>query len=136
MTETTFKRLLSQFLNDYWGAFHEVLEAQSVTPMRVAGSLYNALLAQHKAFEGVYAGPGKIALDGLGHIWHDLEIRRLEWPDPALTHDEVTKAVKLFQEIYDALLRQGHDFRAAREEILKQAPHGTPEEPLRVDAAR
>ncbi len=136
MTERTFRNVLTQFLNNYWGAFHEALEAQSVTQGRLAGSLFRALQSEHRAFEAVYVGPAKSALDGLGHIWHSLEARRYQWPDPALTHDEVTKALQLFGELYDSLVRQGHRFSAVREAILNQARHGTPKEPLRADAAR
>jgi hypothetical protein len=92
MTETTFKKVFTQFLNSYWGAFHEALEAQSVTPRRLATSLFEALQAQHRAFESVYVGPAKSALDGLAHIWHELGARRYMWPDPALTQEEVARA--------------------------------------------
>lgn len=136
MTEGAFKKVFAQFLNNYWGAFHEVLEAQSVTPRRLAGSLFEALQAEHRAFEGVYVGPAKSAVDGLGQIWHDVQARRYQWPDPPLTHDEVTKALHLFDEIYSSLVHQGQRHPAARKDILEHAPHGTPKEPLRADAAR
>lgn len=136
MDEMTFRNVLSQFLDRYWGAFHEALEAQSVTPRRLAGSLFNALQTEHRAFEGMYVGPAKSALDELGAIWHDVETRRYEYPDPALTQDHVAKAHRLFEEIYDSLLLEGQEFPLARKEIVKQAPHGTPREPLRADAAR
>jgi hypothetical protein len=123
-------------LDNYWGAYHEALEAQSVTPRRLAGSLFKGLQAEHRAFEGMYVGPAKSSLDGLGHIWHEAEARRYEWPDPALTHEQVAKAQHLFEDIYDSLVHQGQKFSAARKEILKHAPHGTPNEPLRADAAR
>lgn len=136
MTETTFKKLFSQFLSHYWAAFHEAIEAQSVTPTRLAGSLFNALQTEHRAFEGMYAGPSKHALDGLGHIWNEVQARRYIWPDPGLTHDEVTQALQLFKELYDSLVHQGGEFAAARKEILKHTLHGTPKEPLRADTAR
>jgi hypothetical protein len=136
MTESIFKNVFTQFLNKYWGAFHEALEAQSVTPRRLAGSLFDALQSEHRAFDGMYVGPARSALDGLGQIWHDLHARRYQWPDPPLTHDEVTKALQLFEEIYSSLVRQGQRYPAARKDILKHAPHGTPKEPLRADAAR
>jgi hypothetical protein len=136
MTESAFKNVFTQFLNKYWGAFHEALEAQSVTPRRLAGSLFDALQTEHRAFEGVYVGPAKSALDGLGHIWHDVQTRRYQWPDPPLTRDEVTKALRLFEEIYSSLVHQGDRYPGARKDILKHAPHGTPKEPLRADAAR
>lgn len=136
MNERTFKKVFSQFLDDYWGAFHEVIEAQSVTPTRLAGSLFNALVAEHRAFEGIYTGHAKSAVEGLGHIWHELAARRYQWPDPPLTHDEISKAHQLFEQIYESLLHQGHRFTAAQKEIQKHAPHGTPRERLRADAAR
>jgi hypothetical protein len=136
MTESAFKQVFRQFLDKYWGAFHEALEAQSVTPRRLAGSLFDALQNEHRAFEELYIGPAKSAVDGLGHIWHDLHARRYQWPDPPLTHDEVTKALQLFKEIYNSLVHQGQRYPAARKDILKHAPHGTPKEPLRADAAR
>ena len=136
MTQDKFKNVLTQFLEKYWGAFHEALEAQSVTPRRLAGSLFNALQTEHRAFEAVYVGPAKSALDGLGHLWHDLEARGYEFPDPALTHDDVVKAQRLFEQIYNSLVHQGQPFEAVRKEILKHAPHGTPNDRLRADAAR
>ena len=136
MNAKTFKKVFGQLLDGYWGAFHEVLEAQSVTPKRLAGSLFKALQAEHRRFEGIYVGHAKSALDGLGNIWHDVEARRYLSPDPPLTHSEATKAQRLFEEIYDSLLLQGRKFPLARKEILKHAPHGTPKEALWADAAR
>jgi hypothetical protein len=136
MTETAFKKLFTQFLNNYWGAFHEALEAQSVTARRLASSLFDALQREHRAFEAMYVGPAKSAVDGLGHIWRGVQARRYQSPDPPLTHDEVTKALQLFEEIYGSLVHQGQKYAAARKDILKQAPHGTPKERLRADAAR
>jgi hypothetical protein len=136
MTKSTFTTVFTRFLNSYWGAFHEVLEAQSVTPTRLAGSLFEALQSEHRTFEAMYAGGAKGALDRLGQIWRELEARRYQSPDPGLTHDEITKARKLFEEIYSSLVREGHKFPALRKAILKHAPHRTPREPLRADAAR
>lgn len=136
MTEKTFKKVFSQFLNGYWGAFHEALEAQSVTPRRLAGSLFKALRAEHRMFEGMYVGRAKSALDGLENLWRDLEARRYQWPDPALTHADVAEAQRLFEELFDGLVLQGQTFPEAQKEILKHAPHGTPKGPLRADAAR
>jgi hypothetical protein len=136
MTESTFKKAFDQFLDNYWGAFHEALEAQSVTPKRLAGSLFEALQAEHRMFAGMYAGPAKSALDGLGRIWQDVHTRRYQWPDPPLTHDEVARARQLFEEVFESLVSQGERYPAARKEVLEHAPHGTPKEPLRADAAR
>jgi len=136
MTESAFKKVFTLFLNGYWGAFHEALEAQSVTTRRLAGSLFQALQSEHRRFEAMYTGSAKNTLADLGHIWHEVEARRYQWPDPALTQEEITKALRSFEDIYDSLVRQGQRFSAARKDILKNAPHGSPREPLRADAAR
>ena len=49
---------------------------------------------------------------------------------------EALEAHQLFAQIYDSLLLQGHKFIATKKEILKRTRHGTPREPLQVDAAR
>jgi hypothetical protein len=136
MTETDFKNVFTQFLGRYWGAFHEVLEAQSVTPRRLAKSLFETLRAEHRAFADVYTGPDKTALEELGRIWHDVGVRAYASPDPALTREQVARAHGLFDAIYDGLAREGDTFPAARRQILKAAPHGSPKQPLRADATR
>ena len=136
MDEATYRQVIRQFLYDYWGAFHEALEAQSITPSRLAGSIFTALKDQHRAFEEIYAGPARPDVDALGEIWHALEAERYIWPDPPLKHDEVVKAQRHFAQIFEILVRAGRAFGAARAEILAHAPHGTPTEPLRADAAR
>lgn len=136
MTEKTFKEVFGSFLVDYWGAFHEALEAQSVTPTRLAESLFKNLLAAHQAFEGMDVGPARTAVEGLGRIWREVEARRYRWPDTAFKQDQVNEALALFAEIHDSLVGQGQRFASSRAEILKNAPHGTPKEPLRADAAR
>ncbi len=135
MTETTYRKALTQFLYNYWGAFHEALEAQSVTPRRLAESLFGAILAEHRAFAAIYSGPAKDAVSDLGDVWRELEGRRYQFPDAALTHDHVMRALNLFREIHDSLMHQPQ-FEAARKAILQHAPHGTPTEPLHADAAR
>jgi hypothetical protein len=107
MTESAFKKVFTQFLNDYWGAFHEALEAQSVTPRRLAGSLFQTLQSEHRRFEAMYDGSAKDSLADLGRIWHEIEARRFQWPDPAITEDDIAKALRSFKEIYDSLVRQG-----------------------------
>ena len=136
MNEATYRRVFRQFLDDYWGAFHEALEAQSVTPARLAGSLFTALRDQHRAFHAIYNGPARSDIDALGEIWSALEAERYIWPDPPLKHDDVIKAREHFKRIFETLLQQGSKFGTARAEILAQALHGTPNDPLRVDAAR
>jgi hypothetical protein len=136
MNEQTFRDTFSQFLFNYWGAFHEALEAQSVTQRRLAESLFRDLEAAHRRFAGLYTGAASSAVDDLGRIWQGLEARRYLSPDPAFRRDEVSKALGLFEAIHDSLVREGERFPAARDEILKSAPHGTPRDPLRADAAR
>jgi hypothetical protein len=136
MTESAFKKVFAQFLNGYWGAFHEALEAQSVTPQRLASSLFEALQSEHRSFEAMYVGSAKNALADLGRIWHDLEARRYRWPDAALSQEDITDALRSFGEIYDSLTNQGQGFSAALKDILRQAPHGSPRDRLRADAAR
>jgi hypothetical protein len=128
--------VFAQFLNGYWSAFHEALEAQSVTPRRLAGSLFEALQSEHRNFEAIYAGSATNALADLRDIWHDIEARRYQWPDAALTQEQVAKGLRSFEEIYDSLMSQGQRFPTARNDILKHAPHGNPRERLRADAAR
>ena len=136
MTEKTFKTVFTRFLDGYWGAFHEALEAQGVNPLRLADSLFQELRAEHRAFEAVYAGPAEGALGQLGDIWSDVQTRRYQSPDPPLTHDHVARARKLFEDIFDSLLHEGEKYPAVCEKILKGAEHGTPREPLRADTAR
>jgi hypothetical protein len=136
MTESTFRKVLTQFVHNYWGAFHEALEAQSVTPRRLAGSLFEAVRSEHEAFEAMYVGPEKGAAAELGDIWRDVQSRRYEFADPALTHDDVARALQLFRRIYNSLVHEGQQYAATRQDVLKHAPHGTPNEPLRADAAR
>ncbi len=136
MTEKIFRKVFERLLYNYWGAFHEVLEAQSVTRRRLAGSLFTALQAEHRAFAAMYVGAGKSALDGLGNLWQDFASRRHQFPDPALTRDDVARAQRLFEELHQSLVDEGRKFPAAQQEILRAAPHGRPGEPLRADAAR
>jgi hypothetical protein len=136
MTESAFKQVFARFLNGYWGAFHEALEAQSVTPRRLARSLFGALQAEHRSFEAMHVGSAKNAVAELGGIWHDVEARRYQWPDAALTQEEITRALRSFEEIYDRLASQGQRFPAALKDILEHAPHGNPRERLRADTAR
>lgn len=136
MTEAAYRKLLTRFLHNYWGAFHEVLEAQSVTPRRLARSLFNALESEHRAFAAMYSGPAQPAVDDLTDLWEDMAARQHEFVDPALTRKDVVRALRQFSAIYDSLIDEGAKFAAARRDILKHAPHGTPNEPLHADAAR
>lgn len=136
MNEAMYRRVFRQFLHDYWGAFHEALEAQSVTPARLAGSLFTRLKDQHEGFHAIYDDLARPDIEALGEIWRALEAERYIWPDPALKHDAVVKAHEHFKRIFETLLQQGSKFGATRAEILAQSPHGTPKDPLRADAAR
>ena len=136
MTEKTFNVLFNQFLNGYWGAFHEALEAQSVTSGRLAASLFHAVQAEHNGFEGVYPGPARAALAELGAIWRENQARRYEFPDAALTHDQIARARQLFEDIFDSLVHEGEKYAATCEKILGRASHGTPRDALKADAAR
>jgi hypothetical protein len=136
MTENEFKSLFIQFLDEYWGAFHEALEAQSVTPKRLARSLLDAVRDAHEAFARSYAGPGARTLEQLGGIWRAAAARAYTFADPPFTRDEVATAVRLFGELYDTLIEEGKAFAATRDAIVARAPHGTPKQPLRADAAR
>lgn len=136
MNEATFRQVFAQFLNDYWGAFHEALEAQSVTPKRLAGSLFTAIVAQHRIFAATYSGEAEHAVAALARIWREIEARRYQFADPPLTRDEATKARALFAELFESLNAAGARFATARREILAAAAHGTPAEPLRADVAR
>jgi hypothetical protein len=136
MTENEFKSLFIRFLDEYWGAFHEALEAQSVTPKRLARSLLDAVRDAHEAFARSYGAPGARTLDQLGGIWRAAAARAYTFPDPPFTRDEVATAVRLFGELYDTLIKEGKPFAATRDAIVRRAPHGTPKQPLRADAAR
>jgi hypothetical protein len=136
MTEMKFRKVFSQFLDNYWGAYHEALEAQSVTPQRLAESLFRALHAEHLAFENIYVGSARRALDELGRLWQEVEHGRIEFLDAALTHAQIVKAQSLFKKVYRSLVHEGQQFGAARTDILKHALHGTPNGLLRADSAR
>lgn len=135
MTETTFKNVFSQFLDRYWGAFHEALEAQSVNQKRLAESVFRRLQTEHATFIALCEGPDGSAADRLGEIWEAVEHRQSLWPDASLRHDEVVEALQLFKDIYNKLSEEGRKFSATRRNILRRAPHGTPKESLRADAA-
>jgi hypothetical protein len=135
MIEQTYRTLLGEFLHVYWPAFHEAVEAQSVTPSRLAGSLFDGLVAAHKTFETAYDGRGRVALGELGAIWTGLRARRVVQPDPAFHADEIGRAHAQFRELYRALLAEGADYPEVTKRALQEARHGTPLEPLRATPA-
>ena len=68
MNERRYRSLFEQFLNDYWGAFHEVLEAQSVNPQKLAASLFDALVGAHARFAAIADSLGP-DVDRLERLW-------------------------------------------------------------------
>jgi hypothetical protein len=135
MNEATYRQLFQQFLHRYWGAFHEVLEAQSVTPARLAGSLFTALREEHDAFITAYEGPERDTVHALGVLWHAVAADRLERVDAPLTAQNVSAALRHFERLFNALHELGDRFPKARAEVLGAAPHGTPVGPLRADSS-
>ena len=76
MDKETYRQVLTQFLDNYWGAFHEVLEAQSVNPQMLAAPLFEALVAEHERFTAPSDGAVDPALQGLGRLWRHVAERR------------------------------------------------------------
>ena len=135
MTETRYQQLFAEFLNDYWGAFHEVLEAQSVNPHRLAPPLFDALTAAHDRVAR-RAGATSAALDQLGQLWTVVTQRRKETADAPLSAREIRHARTRFEVIYDAFAAQGALYPRAAAAALMTATHAHPRAPLRADAAR
>jgi hypothetical protein len=135
MTETTYRQVFTQFLNDYWGAFHEVLEAQSVNPHRLASPLFDAVVAAHARFatRKGFVEPG---VDRLRTVWQNVAERRASNPDAPLTAREVAYARDHFEMVYDALMARGKVFPRVAGDTLAHAMHGHPRGVLRADAAR
>ena len=74
MNERRYRSLFEQFLNDYWGAFHEVLEAQSVNPQKLAASLFDALVDAHARFAAGCGQPQARDIEHrLEHLWATLQ---------------------------------------------------------------
>jgi hypothetical protein len=136
MDDQTYRQILEEFLNGYWGAFHEALEAQSVTPTRLAGSLFDDLCAAHARFAALDRGRHKHVLDALDRVWSGLRARRAIQPDPPFHADEVERAHDEFKRLYDALTAEGKVHGDVTEQVLCNARHLTPLHPLRVDSAR
>jgi hypothetical protein len=134
--ETQYGTTFELFLNGYWGAFHEVLEAQSVMPDRLSGSLLNDLVEAHRRFASASHGKAQSAVEALGRLWSQVEERRTYVPDRPLTPEQIARAREQFVEIHDELFLLGKAFPAVRADVLARALHGSPRDPLRVDAAR
>ena len=135
MDETTYRALLAEFLNDYWGAFHEALEAQTVNPEMLADSLFNALVAAHHRFAAARNGVDP-AVERLGRLWRHLAERRSVTFEAPLSAHEVEHARAQFKAIYDTLIAHGKAYPKASTDVVSHAVHGTPRTPLRADAAR
>ena len=134
MNERTYRRVFAQFLNDYWGAFHEVLEAQSVNPRMLAGSLFDAMIAAHRRFVAVGDGFGP-PVDRLDRLWRLVAEHRDATPDAPLSAREVAHARAQFEAIYDGLAARGTLYPLASKKVHDRAVHGTPRTPLRADSA-
>jgi hypothetical protein len=135
LTEQAYRELLTHFLFQYWGAFHEALEAQSVTPTRLAGSLFENLCEAHRRFAALYQGPGTAIVAALGRMWDGLQARRYIQPDPPFRRDEAVRARDYFRQLHHQLIEDGSAYPAVTGDVVRQAPHGTPLDPLRADAA-
>jgi hypothetical protein len=135
MTETRYARVFTQFLNDYWGAFHEVLEAQSVNPHWLAPSLFDALSAAHRRFSDVN-GFAEPAIERLGCVWDAVAEHRKATPHTPLSAHEIQYARAQFETIYDAMMARGKVFPRAAADVLAHAVHAHPRVALRPDAAR
>jgi hypothetical protein len=135
MDERTYRRLLAQFLNDYWCAFHEALEAQSVNPQMLADSLFDALVGAHQRFAVARDGVDP-AVERLGRLWKHVGDRRTVTAEAPLSAHEVEHARAQFETIFDTLVTQGKPYPKTRTDVVLHAAHGTPRTPLRADAAR
>lgn len=134
MTERTYRRLFEQFLNDYWGAFHEVLEAQSVNPKMLAASLFEDLVEAHRRFATIAANIGP-DVERLERLWRHVHERREEISDAPLTAREVAHARAQFESLYDGFAARGTLYPMVSRKVHAAAVHGTPRTPLRPDAA-
>jgi len=135
MNEERYRGVFGQFLNGYWGAFHELLEAESVMSTRLAGSLFNRVTEQHKQFAGVCPATVTSTVETLGRFWRRIGDHRVVVPDEPLTPQQVREAMEQFRTIYDRLFALGTRFATARTDVLAHARHSHPRAPLRADAA-
>ncbi|MDE3154654.1 MAG: hypothetical protein KGN76_06100 [Acidobacteriota bacterium] len=135
MGDLEFRELLGQFLYDYWGAFHEAAEAQSVTADRLAGVLFERLRTAHDTFAARYTGQATDAVSALGWLWEAVDMRRTYRPDSPLKKEEIGKARRQFMKIYHDLIRQSSGHLRTVEDLVSHAPHLTPLAPWHVDAA-
>jgi hypothetical protein len=136
MDATRYRKVLTQFLNNYWGAFHEVLEAQSVIPSRLSAALFADLLEEHQRFTTAFRAVAPAQIADLGQLWKRVEDHRTAVPDAPLSPDQIRYARACFEEIYDELCIIGEPFEELRADVLATARHRSPREPLRADASR
>jgi hypothetical protein len=135
MDERQFEAVFAQFLNGYWGAFHELIEAESVKPERLANSLLQAVVDQHAAFAASCPAFARQSVDALDRFWQQVLDHRVRVPDAPLTAEQLRLAHRELAAIYDVLMGLGRRFPEARGRVLARAVHGTPAAPLRADAA-
>jgi hypothetical protein len=135
MDEQRYRTVFAQFLNGYWGAFHELLEAESVTPARLAGSLFDHVVEQHRQFAETCPPELMTPVETLGRLWQGIRDHRVIVPDDPVTPQQVREALGQFQAIYDGLFALGRGFPGPRAEVLSDARHAHPRAPLRADAA-
>jgi hypothetical protein len=135
MTEMRYREVFELFLNDYWGAFHEALEAQSVNPRGLAPPLFDALVAAHRRFAD-QKGFTESSVAALARLWDVVASRRAVTADAPLTAREIAFARAHFEKIYDRLAARGTLFPRASADALAVALHGHPRSVLRADAAR
>lgn len=135
MNEATYRKRFMQFLNDYWGAFHEAVEAQSVNPRILADPVFGAVVEAHQRFAALGDGADP-AIERLGRLWRHVAERRTVTVEAPLSSREVGHARTQFETIFDTFLAQGEPYPKARIDIVSHAVHGTPRTALRADAAR
>jgi hypothetical protein len=135
MDEKAYRKTFTQFLNEYWGAFHEALEAQSVNPRMLADPLFDALVQSHERFAAARAGVDP-AVEHLGRLWKHVADRRSVTVEAPLSAREIEHARTQFETIFDTLLAKGTPYPRAGTDVVSHAVHGTPRTPLRADAAR
>ncbi|MBI3050459.1 MAG: hypothetical protein HYY76_19365 [Acidobacteria bacterium] len=134
MDQNTYRKVFTEFLNGYWGAFHEALEAQSVNPRMLADPLFNAVVSAHRRFAAVRDGVDP-AVERLGRLWRHVAERRKVTFEAPLSAREVAQAREEFKTIYDTLVALGQAYPESAREVVSHAVHGTPRTPLRADAA-
>ena len=130
-----FEEIFTQFLNGYWGAFHELLEAESIRPDRLAAYLFDDVMNEHRRFAAVCPADAQAAVSALDRLWQQVSDHRRGFPDGPLTKRQIREALGEFRTIHGVLVAIGRRVPAVRDRVLALAPHGTPAGPLHVDVA-